>query len=70
MKLSLPEDLLFVSGFIDFLPHIKVLIRYFLSVKNFAKNFSSSSCEILLSVEILIIFFGRFKNALSIARIF
>ena len=49
---------------------MKEFVRYFLYVRNFAKKFSSSSCGSLFDVELFIKLFFRFKNALSIARMF
>ena len=40
------------------LTNIKVLIRYFLSVRNFLNRFSSNSCGSSLGVETSIIFFS------------
>ena len=72
LRPSLPEGLLFVSKVIDFMissKDIKVFVRYFLSVRNFANKFSISSCGSSLGVEFHK-FFCRFKNVLRIARIF
>ena len=59
------------SKFYDFieryfrLTKIKVFIRYFLYVKNFAKKFSSSSCESLLGVGFFIMFFAYLRMSLE-----
>ena len=50
--------------------NIKVFIRYFLSVRNFAKKFSSSSCGSFLGVELFIIFFSDLRMPLVLTECF
>ena len=78
MRPSVPGDLLFVSEFIDFMKHvkifcltkIKVCIRYFLSARNFARKFISSSCGSLLDMEFFRNFFVDLRMPLVLLEYF
>ena len=48
----------------------KVLIRYFLSVRDSANEFSSSSCGSVLGVEFFIIFFADLRMSLGLLEYF
>ena len=47
-----------------------MFIRYFLSVRNFAKKFSSSSCASLLGVEFFIKLFVDLRMSLGLLGYF
>ena len=61
-----------ISSKIYFWPtKVKLLIRYFLSLSNFAKEFSSSSFEsYLLGVTLFIIIFEDLKMSLGLLQYF
>ena len=49
---------------------IKMFIRYFFSLKSFAKKFSSSSCESVLGVENFIAFLANLRIPLLLLECF